>query len=148
MREELALSPSHPLTPTARQTALLRLLDALGRATLICEHLPRDAHLDDGDVGTAALAMAAADTYDAAADALTDGTPVDLDTISAALAEQRRTMVDAFTADDDPERRRLVVASAATHHARALRQRPRRGGGGDRLELRGAPAPARCPPRR
>ncbi len=112
VREELAASSSRPLTPTARQTALGALLDTLGRATLICQHLPPDADLTAGDVGNDRLALVGADAFDAAATAITDGAPVDLTSVQRALVGQRQTMVAALTEREAGARQ--VVEDAAT----------------------------------
>jgi uncharacterized membrane protein YccC len=113
VREELATSSARPLTPTARQTALSSLLDALGRATLILQHLPPDADLDAGATETAPLAIVGADAYEAAARAITDGAPVDITPVHDALVAQRRTMVAALT-DGDGAHRRAIEDSAGT----------------------------------
>jgi uncharacterized membrane protein YccC len=113
VREELAASSSRPLTPTAGQTALGALLDTLGRATLICQHLPRHADLTAGDVGNDRLALVGADAFDAAAAAITDGTPVDLAPVQQALVEQRHTMVTALT-EREAEARQVVEEAATT----------------------------------
>jgi uncharacterized membrane protein YccC len=116
VREELARSSSRPLAPTAGQTALTALMDALSRATLICQHLPADADLSSGSVGTDRLALVAADAYDDAASAISDRTTVDLTIVHDALAEQRRTMIAALTAPDADERH--LVESVATTNMR------------------------------
>lgn len=115
VREELTASSSRPLTPTAGQTALGALLDAVGRATLLCQHLPADADLSAGDVGTDRLALVGADAFDAAAAAaaITDGAAVDLHRAHDALAEQRVTMVAALTGPGS-DRRQLVEDAATT----------------------------------
>jgi len=113
VREELARSSARPLTPTAGQTALASLLDALGRATLICQHLPPHADLGAGTVGTDRLALAGAAAFDDAAAAITDGRPVELGSVHEALAEQRRAMVGALV-DGDEARRQAIEDGATT----------------------------------
>jgi uncharacterized membrane protein YccC len=120
VREELAASSSRPLTPTAGQTALGALLDAVGRATILCRHLPADADLSAGDVGTDRLALVGADAFDAAAGAISDGAPVDLDRVHDALAEQRATMVAALTGPDADQDHVVEAAATTTMRIRFL----------------------------
>jgi uncharacterized membrane protein YccC len=109
VREELASSSARPLTATARQTALRALLDATGRATLICQRLSLD-DIDPTAAGVGRLARTGADAFDAAARAVTDGTPVDLAPVHRALAAQRAEMVAALT--DGPDARHHVADQA------------------------------------
>jgi uncharacterized membrane protein YccC len=111
-REELDRSSSHPVVATAGQTALLALVDALGRASLVVQHVP-DGPLDRGGVGTDHVAEAAADTFDATADVLLRGAPVDLAPVHDALVEQRRATVEALSGSE-PDRRHLVEEDAPT----------------------------------
>jgi uncharacterized membrane protein YccC len=105
VREDLARAPGRPLVATVGQTALTGLLDAIGRATLILEHMsPGPSPFDDVE---RRLARTAASTFDAAAEALAGGPPADLVPARDALVEHRDAVVAGLRGDDPAARRSI-----------------------------------------
>ena len=117
VREELAGSTARPLTPTARQTALVSLLDSLGRATLICEHLPAGSIAPDLVV-TRHLAEVGAEAFESAASAMEHGGTVDLAAVHEALIEHRTAMVEVLHGTDEARRTAVVAAATSTMRVR------------------------------
>jgi len=113
VREELALSSARPMTATASQTALHHLLDSLGRATILCRHLEPDVALPHAATGLDRLAVTAADTFEAAARAVTEGRTVDVEPVEAALTRQRHDTMDVLAGADE-EARATVEREAPT----------------------------------
>lgn len=122
LREELAASPSRPVSPAARYAAHVDVLDALGRASLLAGQLPLRSELSGGEPGVDdpidEITTRAADVFDATAATLEHDTPVDPRPVVDALDRHHGALLAAMGTGDAAAA--AAVASSATPRLMAI----------------------------